>query len=80
MIGDAESVRGNERAAAAGVEADARFLQMLEPLRCRLELIFFLELLERRIVEQPHAFVGSGRNRGGKQHGKNKAERNHRRM
>ena len=80
MIGNAESVSGNERPAAAGIESDTRFLQMLEPLRRRLELILFLELLERRIVEEPHSFIGSGRNCGDKEHGRNKAERNHRRM
>ena len=58
MIGDDETVRGNERAAPAGVETDARFLQMLEPLRRRLELILLFELFERRIVEQPHSFIG----------------------
>src|SRR2546430_28846 len=57
MVCDDEAVRRDERAASARVEADARFLQMLEPLRRRLEMIFVLELLERRIGEQPHAFV-----------------------
>ena len=75
-----EAVRGDERAAPAGIEADTRFLQMLEPLRRRLELILLFELLERRIVEQPHSFVGSGRNCGDKQHGRDKSERNHRRL
>ena len=60
MIGNHESIRGDKRTAAAGVEAHARFLQMFEPLRSRLELILLLELLERRIVEEPHALVGEG--------------------
>ncbi len=62
MIRDHEPSRGDERTAAAGVETDARFLQMLEPLRRRLELILFLELFEGRIVEQPHPFIGRGGN------------------
>lgn len=57
VIGDDEFGCRNERAASAGLGADARLLQMLEPLRRRLELIFLFEFLERRIVEQPHAFV-----------------------
>ncbi len=60
MIGNHESIRGDERTAAAGVETHARFLQMFEPLRGRLELILLLELLERRLVEEPHALVGKG--------------------
>jgi len=51
MIGNAESVSGNERPASTGIESHARFLQMLEPLRRGLELILLLELLEWRIVE-----------------------------
>ena len=42
MIRDDEAIGGNEGAASSGVEADARFLQMLEPLRRRLEIILFL--------------------------------------
>ena len=57
MIRDAESGRGNERAAAAGIETNARFLEMFQPLWRRLELIFVLELFERRIVEQPHSLI-----------------------
>src|SRR6266567_9442915 len=57
MIRDDKAVRRNERAATAGVETDARFLEMLEPLRCRLETILFLELFERWRVEEPHPFI-----------------------
>src|SRR5882724_4707742 len=53
---------------------------MLEPLRSRLELILFLELLERRIVEEPQPFISSGGKCSGNEHGKNESERNHRRM
>ena len=60
MIGDAEPVCGNERPAAAGIEANAGLLEMVKPLRCRLELIFFFELFQRRRIEKPHPFVGSG--------------------
>jgi len=42
MISNAESVSGNERSASAGIKSDARFLQMLEPLRGRLELVILL--------------------------------------
>jgi len=33
-------------------------LQMVEPLRCRLELVFFPKLFQRRGIEKPHPFVG----------------------
>ena len=58
VVCDDESIRRNERAAAAGIETDTGLLQMLKPLRCRLELIFFFELVQRRRIEKPHPFVG----------------------
>ena len=42
MIRDRQTIGGNEGAASAGVEAHARFLQMLEPLRRRIEMILLL--------------------------------------
>jgi hypothetical protein len=57
MIRDYKAARGNERTAPARIETDARFLQMIEPLWGRLELIFLLELLEGRVVEEPHSLV-----------------------
>ena len=39
---------------------------MIEPLLGRREVILFLQLFERRIVEGPHALVGAGRNAGQK--------------
>jgi hypothetical protein len=57
MVRDHEAVGGNKRPASAGVETDARFLEMLEPLRRRLELILFFELLERGIGEEPHSLI-----------------------
>ena len=44
MVRDHESIRRNERAAPAGVKPDAGLLEMLKPLRCRFELIFFFQL------------------------------------
>ena len=58
MIRDHQSILGNERSAAAGIEADARFLQVLEPLRRWLEIVFFFELLERRRIKEPHPLIG----------------------
>jgi hypothetical protein len=60
MVRDYQAIRRNERAASARIKTDARFLEMLEPLRRRLELIFFLDLFKRGIVEEPHAFIGEG--------------------
>src|SRR5436309_2848978 len=53
VIRDHESICGNERATAAGVESDTGLLQMLKPLRCRFELIFFLRCFRRRGVKSP---------------------------
>ena len=39
MICDSQSVRRNERAGAPGVKPHARLLQMLKPLRRRLEIV-----------------------------------------
>ena len=61
MIRERESVCGNKRTAAPGVEAHTRFLQMLEPLRRRLEPIFFFQLLQWRTVKQPHALIPARR-------------------
>jgi hypothetical protein len=44
MVRDDEAVRRNEGPAPARVEANAGFLEMFEPLRRRLELIFFSKL------------------------------------
>jgi len=60
MVRDHQSVCGNERATAARIETDAGFLQMVEPLQCRLELVFFPKLFQRRGIEKPHPFVGNG--------------------
>jgi hypothetical protein len=60
VVCNAQSVRRNERAAAAGIKAHARFLEMIEPLRRRLELILLFKLFQWRIVEQPHALIAKG--------------------
>src|SRR2546430_11934706 len=76
MFRDAKSVCENERAAPAGIEANTRFLQVLEPLRSRLEIIFLLELLERRIVEQPHSLIAKRAiAQAGKQHEKDRGKK-----
>ena len=56
-----KTIRRHERAAASGVEANTRFLQMLQPVLRRLELILLFELLERWRIEKPHSFIGGGR-------------------
>ena len=42
MIRDDETIGRDKRTAAAGVETHARFLEMIEPLLARLEVIFLL--------------------------------------
>jgi len=61
MVRDYEAVCRNERPAPAGIETNTRFLQMFEPLRRWLELIFLLYLFERRRTKEPHALIGSRR-------------------
>ncbi len=63
MIRNYETIRGNERSAPAIIKTDTRFLEVLEPLRRWLELVFVFQLLERRKIEQPHAFVSNRRGR-----------------
>ena len=57
MVRQHQPVLGNKGAGAAAVEAHGRFLNVFEPRVRRVEAVFFLELIARRVVEQPHAFV-----------------------
>ena len=57
MIGDDQTVGGYKRTAPAGTESNARFLQMIEPLLARLEIIFFFELLCWRRGVEPHSLI-----------------------
>ena len=43
---------------AAVVEPDRREPEVVDPPRGRLEAVLLLELLERQVVEDPHALVG----------------------
>ena len=65
VIRQHQPVGRHERPGAAGIEAHARSLQVLEPGLIGLEAVLFLEDLPGRIVEEPHAFVSqSGRTAG----------------
>src|SRR5207253_559758 len=57
MIGDDQTVGGYKRTAPAGTEPNARFLQMVEPLLARLEIIFLFELLCWRRGVEPHSLI-----------------------
>jgi len=59
MVGHHEAVRRYKRTRTAAVEADGRFANMFEPLIGGVEAVFILEKLFRRVVEQPHTFVGA---------------------
>ena len=61
VVGHHQPVGRDERAGAAAVEAHGRLLHVLEPGFGRIEVVFFLEQLARRMVEQPHAFVAARR-------------------
>src|SRR5205807_3386248 len=83
MIRNAKAICGNKRATAAGIKTDAGLLEMFEPLRGGLEMILRLELLERRIVEQPHSFVSDCGDGSGNQNHNNDANdeaENHREL
>ena len=73
VVGHHQAVGRDERARAAAVEADGRrLLQVLEPLGGRLEAVLLLELLQRQVVEEPHALVGvhdTSRGQGGDEGG-----------
>jgi len=57
MIGDGQAVGGYKRTAAARTESHARFLEMIEPLLGRLEVVFFLQLFRGRRVVEPHSLI-----------------------
>ena len=73
MIRDQQSVLAHEAAGAAGIEAHGGLLQMLHPRVGGLELMAVLENLTRRLVEEPHAFIGQrgDRKRASQQGGEN---------
>src|SRR5207237_3233012 len=79
MVGNDQPVCGNKGAAPSGIEANARFLEVFEPLRRGFELIFLLELFQRRIVEQPHSLITKKR-RSDDEQSENRSDkaRNHR--
>ena len=63
MIGQEQSVWTHERARSAVIEPHARKAQMVKPRLRRHKAVFFLEQLQRRIVEGPHALFGMKRGR-----------------
>src|SRR5262249_39832504 len=67
VVGHDQAVGRDERGRAADVEADRGLLDVLQPLVRGLEVVVLFEVLTRRLVEQPHALVGAGREEGGGQ-------------
>jgi hypothetical protein len=65
MVRDDQAVLAHERARPAAVEADARFHQVIEPGIGHFEAVLVQNLAPGRIGEQPHAFLGVRRKRGG---------------
>ena len=63
MIGEGESVGGNERARAAVIEAHGGEPGMIEPSRREIELVLGFELRRGRKIVKPHALVGRGDSR-----------------
>jgi hypothetical protein len=60
MIGNEQAVGADKTAGTAGIEADAGFLQMIEPGVAGVELITLAEDGAGRLIEEPHALVGPG--------------------
>jgi hypothetical protein len=56
MVGQDQAIR-RYKGSAGAANPDAALLEMLQPIGCRGEVIFFLELLNRQIVEEPKAFI-----------------------
>ena len=61
VVGENQTVRPHERARAAVVEPHGGLLQVVEPGLRRLESVALLEESTRRVVEEPHAFIGNDR-------------------
>ena len=59
MVGEDQSSETDKRAGTAVIESDAGETHVLKPRGGGSEVVLLLELLDRRIVEGPHAFVGA---------------------
>ena len=60
MIGEHQAFRGDKSPRPAGTEADARSLQVFEPLGRQPHPVVALDQLERRGGKEPHALVADG--------------------
>jgi hypothetical protein len=60
VVGEGQTVGGDEGAGAAAVEADGRLLDVLEPGGGDGEAVGLLNLVFGGLVEEPHTFVGEG--------------------
>ena len=61
VVGERQSVAGNEGAGAAIVKADGRKPDVVEPLLREFEAVLSFNLVFRRLIVEPHALVGKGR-------------------
>src|SRR5467141_2086238 len=61
MVGHHQAISGDEKSGAAAIESHRRLLQVLEPSGGGLKMVLILQRLVRRIVKQPHSFVGVGK-------------------
>src|SRR6185312_4553817 len=59
LVGEDQAVRGDEGRRATFLESQRRVLQVLQPVRGRAELVLGLHLLQRQVVEGPHALVAA---------------------
>jgi hypothetical protein len=61
VVGENQSVCGDEFARAAAVEAQGRFLQMLQPFVRDLKIVALFQLFARWVAIEPHPLVGEAR-------------------
>src|SRR5262249_48318669 len=58
VVCDDHAIRADKRSGAAVIEAHARQPDVVEKLLRGRKVVFILKLLQRRIVEGPHPFIG----------------------
>ena len=63
VVGQDQAVGADEGARAAVADAHRSQADVLEPGRGGFKTVFFLQLLERHVVQRPHALVGKERTR-----------------
>ena len=64
VIRKGQAVSGDEGPGASVVEANRREANVIQPSLSEFKAVLGLDLVLRRLVVEPHAFVGQGEGRG----------------